>query len=47
MAAAKRIYVYENWMGTEPSLMGCLYAEILRGKEITSFEYSPAWLTNH
>jgi len=47
MPAAKRIYVYENWMGTEPSLMGCLYAESLRGKEITSFEYSPAWLTNH
>lgn len=47
MAAAKKIYVYENWMGTEPSLMGCLYAESLRGKEITSFEYSPTWLTNH
>ena len=47
MPAAKRIYVYENWMGTEPSLMGCLYAESLRGKEITSFEYYPAWLTNH
>lgn len=31
MAAAKRIYVYENWMGTEPSLMGCLYTETLRG----------------
>lgn len=47
MAAAKKIYVYENWMETEPSLMGCLYAESLRGKEITSFEYSPTWLTNH
>ncbi len=47
MAAAKRIYVYENWMRTEPSLMGCLYAESLRGKEITSFDYSPTWLTNH
>jgi len=47
MAAAKKIYVYENWMGTEPSLMGCLYTETLRGKEITSFEYSPTWLTNH
>ena len=47
MTAAKRIYVYENWMGTEPSLMGCLYAESLQGKEITSFEYSPTWLTGH
>ena len=47
MASGKTIYVYENWMGTEPSLMGCLYAESLRGKEITSFEYSKAWLTNH
>ena len=36
MAAAKRIYVYENWMGTEPSLMGCLYTETLRGKEVIS-----------
>lgn len=47
MAAAKRIYVYEHWMGTEPSLMGCLYTETLRGKEVISFEYSPTWLTNH
>ncbi len=47
MAAVKRIYVYESWMEMEPSLMGCLYAESLRGKEITSFEYSKAWLTNH
>ena len=47
MAAAKRIYVYEHWMGTEPSLMGCLYTETLRGKEVISFEYSPIWLTNH
>lgn len=46
MAAAKRIYVYENWMGTEPSLMGCLYAENLRGKEVCSFEYAPSWLSN-
>ena len=47
MAAAKKIYVYENWMASEPSLMGCLYAESLRGNEITSFEYSPSWLSNH
>ena len=47
MTAAKKIYVYENWMAPEPSLMGCLYAETLRGKEITSFEYSPSWLTDH
>ena len=47
MAVAKKIYVYENWMASEPSLMGCLYAESLRGKEITSFEYSPSWLSNH
>ena len=47
MASKKKIYVYENWMGTDPSLMGILYAESLRGKEITSFEYSPTWLTNH
>ena len=47
MAAGKRIFVYKNWMGTAPSLMGCLYVESLRGKEISSFEYSLSWLTNH
>lgn len=47
MAAAKKIWVYENWRAAEPSLIGCLYAESLRGKEICSFEYSPSWLTGH
>ena len=44
MAAAKTIYVYENWTAEEPSLFGCLYVDELRGKETCSFEYNPDWL---
>lgn len=44
MTDRKTIYVYENWTGEEPVLMGLLYAENLRGKEACSFEYADAWL---
>lgn len=46
MAATRRkIYVYAHWMPmTEPMLMGTLYAQRLRGKEVFSFEYQPEWL---
>jgi len=41
----KTIYVYADWVSPDkPVLMGLLYAELLRGKEIFSFEYSPEWL---
>ena len=41
----KEILVYASWMGLkEPTLLGTLYSEIVRGKEIFSFEYSKAWL---
>ena len=40
----KRILVYENWRKTEPTLIGNLYIEESRGKEICSFEYDSRWL---
>jgi len=40
----KQIYVYENWTGPKPNLIGVLYAERIRGQETVSFEYDPAWL---
>ncbi|MDY0081592.1 MAG: HipA domain-containing protein [Ignavibacteriaceae bacterium] len=42
----KEIFVYADWKGVKnnPALMGVLYSEILRGKEIFSFEYSDEWL---
>ncbi len=37
--------VYAHWAGMEhPSLMGLLYSERLKGKEVFSFEYNDAWL---
>ena len=39
------IYVFAHWQGMEvPYLMGILHAELLRGKEIFSFEYDEGWL---
>ncbi|WP_288372249.1 HipA domain-containing protein [uncultured Algoriphagus sp.] len=45
--AKKDIWVYADWkeMGS-PKLMGILQAELLRGKEIFSFEYDLSWLEN-
>jgi serine/threonine-protein kinase HipA len=41
----RSIYVYADWDGLEtPQLMGVLFAELLRGKEIFSFEYNKEWL---
>lgn len=40
-----KIYVYAHWKGIEPPfLIGNLYSERLRGKEIFSFEYTEEWL---
>ena len=42
---AKRIVVYADWAGLDhPTLMGYLFAESVRGKEIFSFEFTPEWL---
>lgn len=42
--AEKTIYVYENWRGETPSLLGTLRAAFIRGQESFSFEYDPQWL---
>ena len=42
---ARRILVYADWEGLpEITQVGMLTAEITRGKEIFSFEYTPSWL---
>jgi serine/threonine-protein kinase HipA len=39
------VYVYADWHGLNgPLLMGVLHADLLRGKEIFSFEYEKTWL---
>lgn len=40
----KTIYVYGDWEGEEPFLIGKLYAGISRGRELFSFEYEDSWL---
>lgn len=41
----RKIYVYAHWKGIDtPFLIGNLYSERLRGKEIFSFEYTEEWL---
>jgi len=42
--AERTIYVYADWSGGQPALMGRLYAGDNRGKEIFSFEYSKNWI---
>ena len=44
---AKTIYVFECFTADKPSLMGCLYADTLRGGETCSFEYDAGWLNAH
>ena len=39
------IFVFAHWASLpEPRLMGTLHSELLRGKEVFSFEYNEAWL---
>lgn len=41
----REVYVYADWYGLNgPMFMGVLHAELLRGKEIFSFEYNNDWL---
>ena len=41
----REVYVYADWEDLEgPVYMGILQAELLRGKEIFSFEYDESWL---
>ncbi len=48
MAGGKRnVWVFADWVETgNPQLMGILQSELLRGKEIFSFEYDSRWLAN-
>ncbi len=40
----KIIYVYENFSGEAPQLLGTLFVDHIRGKESYSFEYEIDWL---
>ncbi|OCK44191.1 toxin HipA [Tenacibaculum soleae] len=41
----RTIYIYADWLTlSEPVLIGELYSELLRGKEIFSFAYNNVWL---
>lgn len=42
----KSIYVYENWTGRTPTLLGVLHADFVRGQETFSFEYDARWLND-
>lgn len=42
----KTIYVYENWRGEQPSLVGLLHVDLIRGEESFSFEYAGEWLAS-
>lgn len=45
MAHKKEIWVYMDWLESEhPIPMGVLHSEVLRGKEIFSFENNSEWL---
>lgn len=44
----RTIYIYADWLTLdEPILIGELYSELLRGKEIFSFAYNSAWLQSN
>lgn len=40
----REILVYSDFVSDTPVLIGNLFIDILRGKEVFSFEYSPLWL---
>lgn len=41
----RRVLVFAHWIGMDaPVLMGNLYSELLRGREVFSFEYEESWL---
>lgn len=44
MKTEKSIYVYADWLGKGPVLMGPLFVANNRGKESFSFSYSEDWL---
>lgn len=47
MAQNKEIYVYMDWfMSEEPIFMGVLYSDVIRGKEVFSYENDKNWVKN-
>ena len=40
----KTIYVYDDFSGLEPLLIGYLYITAVRGGESCAFEYNDVWL---
>ena len=44
---SKTIWVYENWSGTKPILLGQLYVDGDKRTEKFSFEYDDKWLLNN
>ena len=46
MDNVNEIYVYENWKSDTPSLIGTLYVDGGRGKQVVSFEYDDEWLND-
>lgn len=40
------IYVYENWKSNTPTLIGTMYMDGGRGKQVVSFEYYEDWLND-
>ena len=40
----KKIFVYSDWSDNIPQLLGTLYVNVVRGKELFSFEYDNYWL---
>lgn len=42
---ARKVLVYADWSGMDqPALVGLLAADVVRGKEVFSFEYADEWL---
>lgn len=45
MTQQKDIYIYMDWFESdEPIFMGVLHSEVIRGKEVFSYENDPGWL---
>ena len=46
MNDVNEIYVYENWRSKNPSLIGTLYVDGGRGRQVLSFAYCEEWLND-
>ena len=45
---SKEILVYSDWShNSKPELIGFLNSDLLKGKEVFSFEYDSEWLTKN